>query len=292
MFKRITDAVAVLTGKKTVKKSSSQLADFLVETEGNSDSLDQKFLFDFRNLEAGAQISWNTASEGVITGSRDRVISVPVTGDGQIIAGAMHPDDIDFILSPVLQESKKEEEPEEAKEAKKLILPLTPKQALAELEVVPTPWSLIGLEAKIAMVKAKQKLVTQHYTKREINGLLERLENRKKYAKHKAFADMFQNTTDEKIEKFLKKHKHLVMKTSDIFIPEFPDEAINRMTEYSKMCQDLCGKEPVYYVIAKESDFKKAVKKRDPILLVQSPFGFYWQILGAWDEEMLYLGDL
>ena len=38
--------------------------------------------------------------------------------------------------------------------------------------------------------------------------------------------------------------------------------------------------------------FRKAYEKRDPILLAQSPFGFYWQILGAWDKEMLLLGEL
>ncbi len=280
MLNRIKDALAALAGKKTIRGTSS-LSSFFVEV-GEGNGLDQKFLFDFRNLEAGSLIAWNSDDSGVISGQSERIIHVPVTPQGQIVQDAMHPDDVNFILSPVVKPPKEKE----------LIVGLTPKQALVELETIPTPWSLIGLEAKIAMVKSKQKLITQSYTKRELAGLLERFENRKQYAKYKTFVEMFQNTTDEKIETFLKKHKHLVMKCSDIFIPEFPDEAINRMTEYTKMCQELCKKDPVYYVIAKESDFKKAVKKRDPILLVQSPFGFYWQILGAWDEEMLYLGDL
>jgi uncharacterized lipoprotein len=47
-----------------------------------------------------------------------------------------------------------------------------------------------------------------------------------------------------------------------------------------------------FYVIAEEKSFKSAAEKRDPILLVQSPFGFYWQILGAWDKEMILLSEL
>ena len=39
-------------------------------------------------------------------------------------------------------------------------------------------------------------------------------------------------------------------------------------------------------------DFEKQYERRDPILLAQSPFGFYYHILGAWDTEMLYLPEL
>ena len=82
------------------------------------------------------------------------------------------------------------------------------------------------------------------------------------------------------------------MKTSDIFIPEFPDEAIKAMTDYTEKMEAVCGKKPVFYVIAEHDKFKEAFKKRDPILLVQSPFGFFWQIIGAWDKEMILLSEL
>jgi len=117
------------------------------------------------------------------------------------------------------------------------------------------------------------------------------LGNRKKYLEHKEFFDNYQNTTDEKIKILLGKYD-LVMKTSDIFIPEFPDEAIAIMKEYTEKMETICEKKPIFYVIAEPEDFKKADEKRDPILLVQSPFGFYWQILGAWDKEMLLLSEL
>jgi hypothetical protein len=166
-----------------------------------------------------------------------------------------------------------------------------PKDVLNELETVPTPFSLALLDEKIDILKDKQKLITQEYSKREVTALIERVENRKKYHQHRSFFDRYQNTTDEKIDALLSKYD-LVMKTSDIFVPEFPDDAIKIMKQYTEKTAAVCAKKPVFYVIAEAKDFRKAFEKRDPILLVQSPFGFYWQILGAWDKEMLLLSEL
>lgn len=166
-----------------------------------------------------------------------------------------------------------------------------PKDVLEELETIPTPWTLSNLQDKIEVLKYKRDLITQHYSKREVEGLIERLENRKKWDKFKNFFNEFQNTTDEKIDDLLGKYD-LVMKTSDLFVPEFPDDAVAVMKKYTDNMMKLCKKKPVFYVIAEPDKFKKAYEKRDPILLVQSPFGFYWQILGAWDKEMILLSEL
>jgi hypothetical protein len=166
-----------------------------------------------------------------------------------------------------------------------------PIDVLNELETVPNPFSLTLIDEKVEILKDKSKLIVQHYAKREVEALIERLENRKKYTEHKAFFDRYQNTTDEKMDVLLEKYD-LVMKTSDIFVPEFPDDAIKAMKDYTEAMELVCGKKPIFYVIAEAKDFKKAYEKRDPILLVQSPFGFYWQILGAWDKEMLLLSEL
>lgn len=176
-------------------------------------------------------------------------------------------------------------------ENKPLKIKIKPIDVLNELERVPKPWDLNNLDDKISILEYKMELITQHYAKREISGLIERLKNRKKWDKFSKYFSKFENTTDEKIEALLEKYD-LVMKTSDIFVPEFPDEAVNVMKSYSEHMMKLCGKKPIFYVIAEESKFKKAYEKRDPILLVQSPFGFYWQILGAWDKEMLILSEL
>lgn len=179
----------------------------------------------------------------------------------------------------------------ESDDSKVVKIALTPKEALSELERIPTTFSLANLDDKISMLKDKEKLIKQSYANREIKALLERLENRKKYKEHKIFFEQFDNTSQDKIDALLKK-TGLVMKESDIFIPEFPDDAIKTMKEYTEKVELICGKKPVFYVIADAKEFRSAYEKRDPILLVQSPFGFYYQILGAWDEEMLLLSEL
>jgi hypothetical protein len=168
---------------------------------------------------------------------------------------------------------------------------IKPIDVLEELETVPTPFSLELLEEKLSVLRDKERLITQEYSKHEVVALIERLENRKKYADNADFFAPFANTTDENIDKLLGKYD-LVMKEADLFIPEFPDTAIAIMTQYTAKVVELCGKQPIYWVIAQPELFKERYKQRDPILLVQSPFGFYWQILGAWDKEMLILSEL
>ncbi len=182
-------------------------------------------------------------------------------------------------------------------ELKKIVV--SPKQILDELERLETTWSLVGLEDKITLLKMKKELVTQSYSKRDVEAMIERLENRKKYnnvaKKKKTFAQYFRQfdtTSDEKIQKLLDKYSNLTMRDADIFVPEFPQEAIDIMTEMTEYFKLLCNKKPLFLVIATEENFQEKYKKRDPILLVQSPFGFYYYILGAWDKEMEYLPEL
>lgn len=176
------------------------------------------------------------------------------------------------------------------KEAPKKIK-IKPIDVLIELERVPTAFSMVNLEDKIEMLTEKSKIIRQFYAKVEMEALVERLQNRKKYPEYRDFYSRFDNTTEQKIDPLLEKYE-LVMKTADIFVPEFPDDAIAIMKEYTEVTEKMSGKRPIFYVIAEEKDFKKAYEKRDPILLVQSPFGFFWQILGAWDKEMLLLSEL
>lgn len=167
----------------------------------------------------------------------------------------------------------------------------TPLSVMVELETVPTPFTVEKLDEKIATLKDKTKLLSQRYAKEQIIGLCKRLENRKKYRDEVSFYSSFPNTTDEKIDVLLAKYK-LEINTSDLFIPTFPKDAIDIMKKYTEVTNKISGENPVFYVIAEQKDFVKKREKLDPILLVQSPFGFYWQILGAWDKEMLLLSEL
>lgn len=216
--------------------------------------LDERFLFDFKNYG-----SMYTA------GTFGSFVSV----------GGMQSEDSDSSDTPTSPKK----------------IAIKPIDVLDQLETVPTPWTLSNLDEKIEILEYKRDLIVQDYSKREVEALIERLHNRKKWNEFKSFFNEFQNTTDEKIGILLEKYD-LVMKTSDLFVPEFPDDAIAVMKNYTEKMDALCGKKPVFYVIAEPDKFRKAYERRDPILLVQSPFGFYWQILGAWDKEMLLLSEL
>jgi len=167
-----------------------------------------------------------------------------------------------------------------------------PIDILDEIKEAPKLFSLVGLDSKIEILKLKKELVTQRYTTSDLNGIIQLLENRKKYKGSVAmFYSQFSITTKEKIDTILAKYE-LVMKSPDIFIPEFPDEAVKIMKKYSDTTYKLCKKKPTFYVIATSDMFKDEYKKRDPILLAVSPFGMYYDILGAWDKEMIILNEL
>lgn len=126
----------------------------------------------------------------------------------------------------------------------------------------------------------------------EIQSMVIRLENRKKYPTVHKFFEKYPYTKTEKINTILSQNDHLKMGLVDQFLADLPQEAIDVMKEYKLEVEKMCEKYPLFYIIANKKDFQKTDKRKDPILLVQSPFGHFWQILGAWDEEMLLLSDL
>jgi len=177
---------------------------------------------------------------------------------------------------------------EETKSKKIIIKPI---DVLDELEKIPNPIHLNNLDDKILILRDKQGLITQKYAKREVDAMIERLNNRKQYLKYRDFFNEFPYTNEESIKKLLDKYS-LVMETSDIFVPDFPDDAIEIMKKYTANVEEISGKKPIFYVIAEKELFDYSYGKRDPILLAQCPFSFNYQILGAWDKEMLILSEL
>ncbi len=126
----------------------------------------------------------------------------------------------------------------------------------------------------------------------EVQSVLIRMENRKKYPAHKDFFEQYPYTTTAKISELVKVHDHLKLGQIAQFVADLPKEAVDVMKHYNKETQKLCEKDAVFYIVANKKDFQKSDKRRDPILLAQSPFGHAWQILGAWDEEMLLIDEL
>lgn len=153
------------------------------------------------------------------------------------------------------------------------------------------------VDDQIADFKDKLGLLkSQDYDMRngvnEINSILVRFENRLKYSDHKTFFDEFPYTLSTKISEVLKNHDHLQIGKIGQFIADMPKEAVNVMKKFDAECKKLCNKKAVFYIIADKKDFRRSDNRKDPILLAQSPFAHAWQILGAWDKEMLLLEEL
>jgi hypothetical protein len=297
---------------KKEKQDPSQVIQPSGLTKAEEDALrsntemNDNYLFDFRNYQAdnsgwiavGSGTQWTTG--GVWTNSASITVSGDTESTDEPASDVVLEQDMEApmavneagtvrVRQNRLRRTTHTELP--VKQAPVGKIKAKPVDVVMELEHEPNLVDLNNLDDKIAILKDKEKLIRQVYAKREVTALIERLELRKKYGNFKDFFSQYKNTNDAKIEALLSKYQ-LVMKTSDIFIPEFPDEAIMAMKAYTEVMNKLCGKKPIFYVIAEEDKFRKAFEKRDPILLVQSPFGFFWQILGAWDKEMLILSEL
>lgn len=149
---------------------------------------------------------------------------------------------------------------------------------------------LADFKDKLALLKVSEFDMTRGLT--EITSIIARMENRKKYAEFAHFFEQFPYTTNVKIVELTKTHDYLQLGKVEQFIADMPKEATQAMKDYTAKVKELCDKKPLFYIIANKKDFKKTEKRRDPILLAQSPYGHFWQILGAWDEEMLLLEEL
>lgn len=132
----------------------------------------------------------------------------------------------------------------------------------------------------------------ESYGRQEIESMVERLSNRRKFpSAEKEFAE-WPYTTSHAIADLLKKHGHLEAVNFTTMLSELPKDAVTQATKYNDLIRVICGKTGVFYLIRPTAARKEVEKRRDPILLAQSPFGFFWQILGAWDDEVKFLEEL
>ncbi len=183
----------------------------------------------------------------------------------------------------------------------KLKIQLTPK-AVFELKMLNNgSFKLITDEAyitlqlktfqdKLNLLKTSENDFTRGIN--EISSIIIRLENRKRYKEFHKFYENYAYTTIEKLNKLLKTQDHLKLGGVEQLLADMPKEAVEEMKAYEKHTKQLCDKKPIFYVLGSQDDFKKTAKRRDPILLAQSPFAHAWQILGAWDKEMILLEEL
>ncbi len=149
---------------------------------------------------------------------------------------------------------------------------------------------LSDFKDKLSLIKSEEYDMANGV--KEIASIVTRLENRKKYPEVHEFFNEFPYTTTAKIEGLTKAHNYLKLGQVAQFLADMPKEAVKVMKDYNKYTDKVCGKQAVFYILANKKDFEKSQSRRDPILFAQSPFGHFWQILGAWDEEMMLLEAL
>jgi hypothetical protein len=145
-------------------------------------------------------------------------------------------------------------------------------------------------QSKLALIKSEEWDVRRGVE--EIASIVMRLENRKKYPDVKDLFEEWPYTMPSRVESVLKSNPHLKLGQVAEFLADLPKEATSAMKAYNDATKKVCEKQAVFYIVANKKDFERTSKRRDPILLAQSPFGHFWQILGAWDEEMLLLESL
>jgi hypothetical protein len=130
------------------------------------------------------------------------------------------------------------------------------------------------------------------YARQEMTRMITCLENRRKLHLFEDNFNEWPSTTNDAIRKLLSEQTHLFASEVTAMLPDLPKDAVNAITDYTQLVDKLCGYKPVFYLIAPKKAQDEVQRKRDPILLAQSPFGQYWQILGAWDEEVTFLDEL
>lgn len=130
------------------------------------------------------------------------------------------------------------------------------------------------------------------YGRMEVRSMIERMANRAEYPKFESSFAFWPYTTNDAIVQLLDKYKHLEAVRADESIPDLPKDAIKAMQSYEELTEKVCGKKPIFYLIKEKKQRDEIARRRDPILLAQSPFGFFWQILGAWDKEIKFLDEI
>ncbi len=247
----------------------------------SSEARQSKYLPDFHKNTTGG-------SFGTITALEEYVV-IPSSNGGAV---AVPQSRFDKKTGKPGKNAKKQSEPR---------FQVTPK-GVYEMKLLNDEKFILNTEAKyvdqqLSDFKDKLGLIkSEEYDMRngvdELTSIVMRLENRKKYPEVKDFFEEFPYTTTSKINQVVKTHSHLKVGQIAQFIADMPKEAVEIMKRYNESTAKVCGKQAVFYIIADQKDFKKTDTRRDPILLAQSPFGHFWQILGAWADEMMFLEEL
>ena len=151
-----------------------------------------------------------------------------------------------------------------------------------------------NLDEKIAVVEDRIKVLSEYTWGKDLDHeyvCLQYLNNRKK---HEEVKDLFSypTTTFAMMNDICNIYTLKIARINQ-YSWTMPQEAIDELKTYTKSFWLLTWwAKPEIRLIVPEKDFKTEEKKRDPILLAESPFWSRWYILWAWDKEVAIVDEL
>lgn len=148
-----------------------------------------------------------------------------------------------------------------------------------------------GLKEQIKIVEARLKVLKRYGGQTGDETLaLQFLKARRKYAKTEKLFKDWPITTDEMIQNLVKKYKVQFVSFYG-YSKSLPIQATEQLEKFGNAWEKVVDDDskPDLRMI---TDYKGTEHKKDPILLAASPFGAWWHILGAWDEEVKIVDDL
>lgn len=148
-----------------------------------------------------------------------------------------------------------------------------------------------GLKDQIKIVEARLKVLKKYGGNTSDETLaLQFLKARQKYTKTEKLFSEWPITTDEMIQELVKKYKVQFVNFYS-YSKSLPIQATEQLEKFGAAWEKVVDDDtkPDLRMI---TDYKGTEHKKDPILLAASPFGAWWHILGAWDEEVKIVDDL
>lgn len=146
------------------------------------------------------------------------------------------------------------------------------------------------LDLQIKTVEKRKKILEEEIgiTISDEKIALKYLYARRKLRKIGKNEFLWQTTTNELIEKLRKNYKIKIVNFPNYY-KCVPNEALEQLEKYSKAWRKITEEVPEIKLIIDEGGKED---KKDPILIVSSPFGNWWFILGAWDKEVEYVDEI
>lgn len=167
-----------------------------------------------------------------------------------------------------------------------------PKDVLSELYCRDEDFKLdlTNLKSKLKDMEKRRVFMKEELNQstEEEDHAIEWLKSRMRYVKLKERFN-WPVTNDVKIGELCKKYK---VQTASVGVYKrcIPAEAIDAMEEYVKLYKKVADVQPLDIKLI--VDVGGPEQKKDPIIYAASPFGNYYYVLGAWDEEVAILDEL